>query len=75
MSIHVFCFHVPGYLNHTSDNKIICESCSGTSTTAGTKCNSFKKKKVDIFISVFKYDDEEDADWYLIGKIMFVTYF
>lgn len=33
------------------------------------------KKKVNIFISVFKYDDEEDADWYLIGKIMFVTYF
>lgn len=43
-----------GYLNHTSDNKIICESCSGTSTTAGTKCNSFKKKKQKIHISVPK---------------------
>ncbi|XP_039478348.1 uncharacterized protein LOC120443549 isoform X2 [Oreochromis aureus] len=46
-----------GYLKHTSDNKVICESCSGTSTstTAGTKCFSFKKKQ-KIHISVPKRD-------------------
>ncbi|KAL3992205.1 lipid phosphate phosphatase-related protein type 1/2/5 [Sarotherodon galilaeus] len=44
-----------GYLKHTSDNKVICESCSATSTTAGTKCNSFKKKQ-KIQISVPKRD-------------------
>ncbi|KAL3992207.1 hypothetical protein ACER0C_011832 [Sarotherodon galilaeus] len=44
-----------GYLKHTSDNKVICESCSATSTNAGTKCFSFKKKQ-KIHISVPKQD-------------------